>query len=149
MKIKIIVVGRLKASPLRDLCDEYIKRLNWPVKLEEIDSPKAATAAIEAPLILKHIPDNAFVIALDERGQSFSSPDFAARLENWRDQAPGNEIIFLIGGADGFDNAVREKAKILLSFGKQTWPHMLVRVMLLEQVYRAQQIMAGHPYHRV
>lgn len=148
MKIKIIAVGRLKASPLRDLCDEYIKRINWPVKLEEIDSPKAATSAIEAPLILKHIPDNAFVVALDERGKTFSSPDFAAKIENWRDQAPANEIIFLIGGADGFDNAVREKAKILLSFGKQTWPHMLVRVMLLEQVYRAQQIMAGHPYHR-
>jgi 23S rRNA (pseudouridine1915-N3)-methyltransferase len=148
MKIKLITVGRLKASPMRDLCDEYIKRTTWPVKIEEIDSPKAATSAIEAPLILKHIPDQAFVIALDERGQTFTSPDFAHKIENWRDQAPGNELIFLIGGADGFDNTVREKAKILLSFGKQTWPHMLVRVMLLEQIYRAQQIIAGHPYHR-
>lgn len=148
MKIKIITVGRLKASPLRELCDEYIKRLGWPVKIEEIDSPKAATSAIEAPLILKHIPENAFVVALDERGQSFSSPEFAEKLSRWRDQAPGNEIILLIGGADGFDKTVRDKAKILLSFGKQTWPHMLVRVMLLEQIYRAQQILAGHPYHR-
>jgi 23S rRNA (pseudouridine1915-N3)-methyltransferase len=148
MKIKLITVGRLKASPMRDLCDEYVKRTTWPVKIEEIDSPKAATSAIEAPLILKHIPDQAFVIALDERGQTFTSPDFAHKIENWRDQAPGNELIFLIGGADGFDNTVREKAKILLSFGKQTWPHMLVRVMLLEQIYRAQQIIAGHPYHR-
>lgn len=148
MKIKIIAVGRMKTSPLRALCDEYIKRLGWPVKIEEIDSPKAATSAIEAPLILKHIPENAFVVALDERGQSYSSPEFAEKLSRWRDQAPGNEIILLIGGADGFDKTVRDKAKILLSFGKQTWPHMMVRVMLLEQIYRAQQILAGHPYHR-
>ncbi|MFN7113486.1 MAG: 23S rRNA (pseudouridine(1915)-N(3))-methyltransferase RlmH [Alphaproteobacteria bacterium] len=148
MKIKIIAVGRLKNSPLRDLCDEYIKRLGWPVRIEEIDSPKAATSAIEAPLILKHIPENAFVVALDERGESFSSTAFAEKLSRWRDMAPGNEIILLIGGADGFDKTVRDKAKFLLSFGKQTWPHMLVRVMLLEQIYRAQQILAGHPYHR-
>lgn len=148
MKIKIIAVGRLKNSPLRDLCDEYIKRLGWPVRIEEIDSPKAATAAIEAPLILKHIPENAFVVALDERGESFSSPAFAEKLSRWRDMAPGNEIVLLIGGADGFDKSVRARAKFLLSFGKQTWPHMLVRVMLLEQIYRAQQILAGHPYHR-
>lgn len=148
MKIKIIAVGKLKNSPMRDLCDEYLKRMSWQVKIEEIDTPKAATSAAEAPLILKHIPETAFVVALDERGQSFSSPDFAAKLAGWREQAPANEIYLLIGGADGFDKTVRDKAKFLLSFGKQTWPHMLVRVMLLEQIYRAQQITAGHPYHR-
>lgn len=148
MKIKIIAVGKLKNSPMRDLCDEYLKRMSWQVKIEEIDTPKAATSAAEAPLILKHIPENAFIIALDERGQTFSSPDFAAKLAGWREQASANEIYLLIGGADGFDKTVRDKAKFLLSFGKQTWPHMLVRVMLLEQIYRAQQITAGHPYHR-
>ena len=88
------------------------------------------------------------IVALDERGETLSSPEFAIKISGWQNQAPGNEITFLIGGADGFDNEVRKKAKFLMSFGKQTWPHMLVRVMLLEQIYRAQQITAGHPYHR-
>jgi 23S rRNA (pseudouridine1915-N3)-methyltransferase len=149
MKIRIIAVGKLKPSPLLDLCHEYIKRLKWQVSLTEIDAPKGATARQEAPLILRHLADNnAVVIALDERGDSYTSPDFSKNIQKWNRIASGNEIVFLIGGADGFDNAVREKAKFLLSFGKQTWPHMLVRVMLLEQVYRAQQIIAGHPYHR-
>jgi len=146
MKIKIIAVGKLKNSPLLDQCDEYIKRMNWKVSVKEIDAPKASTSAQEAPLILKAIPEGAFVVALDERGETLSSPEFAKSIGKWAQRAP--EIVFLIGGADGFDNTVREKAKFLMSFGKQTWPHMLVRVMLLEQVYRAQQIIAGHPYHR-
>lgn len=149
MKIRIIAVGRQKASPTKDLCDEYLKRLGWPVTLREIDAPKGSTAAQEAPLILKELGKQpGLVVALDERGETFTSPAFAQKISGWQMQAPGNEITFLIGGADGFDNAVREKAKFLMSFGKQTWPHMLVRVMLLEQIYRAQQILAGHPYHR-
>ena len=149
MKIRILAVGKQKSSPAKDLCAEYLKRLNWDVSLKEIDTPKGATAAQEAPIILKSLEkQQGLVVALDERGETLSSPDFARRLPKWQEQAPGNEIVFLIGGADGFDNAVREKARFLLSFGKQTWPHMLVRVMLLEQVYRAQQIIAGHPYHR-
>lgn len=147
MKIKILAVGRMKASPQAELCQEYLKRMNWQVSLKEIDTPKGATSAVEAPLILKHIPDHALVIALDERGETYSSPDFSHKLQQWKEQT-GGEIIFLIGGADGFDNTVRQRAKSLMSFGKQTWPHMLVRVMLLEQIYRAQQIAAGHPYHR-
>lgn len=146
MKIRIIAVGRLKASPLLDVCAEYIKRMNWQVSIKEIDAPKASTSAQEAPLILKAIPERALVVALDERGETLTSPEFAQKISKWGQAAP--ELVFLIGGADGFDNAVRERAKYLLSFGKQTWPHMLVRVMLLEQVYRAQQIIAGHPYHR-
>jgi len=146
MKIRIIAVGRLKASPLLDVCAEYIKRMNWQVSVKEIDAPKASTSQQEAPLILKALPEKAFVVALDERGETLSSPEFVKKLSKWGQAAP--EVVFLIGGADGFDNAVRAKAKYLLSFGKQTWPHMLVRVMLLEQVYRAQQIIAGHPYHR-
>jgi len=148
MKIKILAVGKIKKSPLLDQCDEYIKRLTWSVSLKEIDAPKGSTSAQEAPLILKHLPSPGLIIALDERGETLASPDFAKKISSWQGQAPGNEITFLIGGADGFDETIREKAKFLLSFGKQTWPHMLVRVMLLEQIYRAQQILAGHPYHR-
>jgi 23S rRNA (pseudouridine1915-N3)-methyltransferase len=148
MKIRIIVVGKQKQSPTLDLCDEYLKRLKWNVTVKEIDNPKGSTSAQEAPLIAKHISDGAFVIALDERGQSYTSPEFAQKLEKWNQQISGNEIVFLIGGADGFDETIRKKANTLMSFGKQTWPHMLVRVMLLEQIYRAQQILSGHPYHR-
>lgn len=148
MKIKIIAVGRQKASPTRDLCDEYLKRLKWPVTLKEVDSPKGATSQQEAPLIDKHLDKPAFIVALDERGHTLTSPEFSDKLANWQTQAPGNEIVFLIGGADGFAPEIRKKAHFLMSFGKQTWPHMLVRVMLLEQIYRAQQIAAGHPYHR-
>lgn len=148
MKIRIIAVGRQKSSPTLALCEEYLKRMSWQISLKEIDAPKGSTSAQEAPLILKQIAGPSFIIALDERGETLSSPDFAKKLGNWQNQAPGNELTFLIGGADGFDDTIRKKAKFLMSFGKQTWPHMLVRVMLLEQIYRAQQIMAGHPYHR-
>lgn len=148
MKIHLLAVGRLKASPQRDLFDEYVKRLSWKFQLHEIETPKGATSAQEEPYILKALPDDAFIVALDERGESHASPDFAKKIENWTQQAPGNEIWFMIGGADGFSPLIRKRAKILLSFGKQTWPHMLVRVMLMEQIYRAQQIIAGHPYHR-
>lgn len=133
---------------MKDLCDEYLKRMNWAVSLKEIEAPKGSTSAQEAPLILKELAKPGLVVALDERGETLTSPEFAKKMGSWQNQAPGNEITFLIGGADGFDNEVRKKAKFLMSFGKQTWPHMLVRVMLLEQIYRAQQIIAGHPYHR-
>ena len=148
MKIRIIAVGRQKSSPMKDLCDEYLKRMNWAVNLKEIEAPKGSTSAQEALLILKELVKPGLVVALDERGETLTSPEFAKRMGSWQNQAPGNEITFLIGGADGFDNEVRKKAKFLMSFGKQTWPHMLVRVMLMEQIYRAQQIIAGHPYHR-
>lgn len=135
MKIKIVAAGKLKNSPLLDLCQEYLKRISWSVTLKEVDAHKAADP-------------NSFTVLLDERGETLSSPDFAKKLGQWRTQAPGNEITLLIGGPDGFSDDMRKQAKFLMSFGKQTWPHMLVRVMLLEQIYRAQQILAGHPYHR-
>lgn len=138
MKIRVIVSGKLKASPLRELCEEYLKRMRWQVSVKEIDGD----------LTPAHLPDPGFVVALDERGKTLSSEEFSGNIEKWRDSAPGNEITFLIGGADGLGDEIRKHAKVLLSFGKQTWPHMLVRVMLLEQIYRAQQILAGHPYHR-
>lgn len=125
-----------------------MKRMHWAVSLREVDTPKGATSLQEKPFILKNIPDNAFLVALDERGETLTSPQFAEKIERWTAQASGNEIYLLIGGADGIDPEIRQRAKFLLSFGKQTWPHMLVRVMLLEQIYRAQQILSGHPYHR-
>ena len=148
MKIRIIAVGRQKASPTKNLCTEYLKRLKQNISITEIDAPKGSTSAQEAPLILKKLAKPSFVIALDERGETLTSPDFAKKINLWQNQASGNEITFLIGGADGFNDEVRKKAGFLMSFGKQTWPHMLVRVMLLEQIYRAQQISSGHPYHR-
>ncbi|MBI3440471.1 MAG: 23S rRNA (pseudouridine(1915)-N(3))-methyltransferase RlmH [Proteobacteria bacterium] len=148
MKIRIIAVGRQKSSPTQDLCTEYLKRMKWAVRVKEIDAPKGSTPLQELPLILKELPGESLIIALDERGTTLSSPEFAQKLDQWQNQAPANEITFIIGGADGLDNEIRKRATFLMSFGKQTWPHMLVRVMLLEQIYRAQQITAGHPYHR-
>ena len=148
MKIRILAVGHQKASPEKDLCEEYLKRIKQTITIGEIDAPKGSTSAQEAPLILKKLIKPSFVVALDERGETLTSPNFAKKIGIWQNQAPGNEITFLIGGADGFDNKIRKKANFLISFGKQTWPHMIVRVMLLEQIYRAQQILAGHPYHR-
>ena len=148
MKIRILAVGKLKNSPLLDQFDEYVKRMNWKTSLKEIDTPKGATSAQEEPLILKHIKPTDFLVALDERGETLTSPEFAKKIAQWGQRAAGNEITFLIGGADGLTDSIRTQSKFLLSFGKQTWPHMLVRVMLMEQIYRAQQIIAGHPYHR-
>ncbi len=148
MKITVIAIGKQKKSPTLDLCQEYLKRMKWKVSLKEIEAPKGCNMAKEAELIMHEIPENGFIIALDERGKTFSSPEFSESIEKWHEMAANNELFFLIGGADGFDKTIRERANFLLSFGKQTWPHMLVRVMLLEQLYRAQQISEGHPYHR-
>jgi 23S rRNA (pseudouridine1915-N3)-methyltransferase len=148
MKIRIRAIGKLRDKSIQALLDEYAKRLTWQVRIDEIDPGKSAGAEKEAALLLKDIPLNAVIIALDERGQSIGSADFAQHISRWNDQSGGKEIYFLVGGADGFHAQVREKAKFLLSFGKQTWPHMLIRVMMMEQIYRAQQILSGHPYHR-
>ncbi|MCK4945897.1 MAG: 23S rRNA (pseudouridine(1915)-N(3))-methyltransferase RlmH [Alphaproteobacteria bacterium] len=148
MKIRIIAVGRQKASPEKDICKEYLKRIRQNISITEINAPKGSTSAQEAPLILKKLIKPSFIVALDERGETLTSSNFAEKIGIWQNQAPNNEITFLIGGADGFDNKIRKKANFLMSFGKQTWSHMMVRVMLLEQIYRAQQILAGHPYHR-
>ena len=137
MKIQVLAVGKMKPSPLLDLCREYLKRMTWQVTVKELgekDDPK------------DYIPSGAIVVALDERGETLTSPDFAKKIEKFQMQAA--PVVFMIGGADGFDNETRKKASFLMSFGKQTWPHMMVRAMLLEQIYRAQQIIAGHPYHR-
>ena len=103
--------------------------------------------AAEAELLVRAVPDGAALVILDERGRMLDSPEFAARIGDWRDQA--RDICFLIGGADGIDVPLRSRADLVISFGRMVWPHMLVRVMLAEQLYRAATILAGSPYHRI
>ncbi|QQG37416.1 MAG: 23S rRNA (pseudouridine(1915)-N(3))-methyltransferase RlmH [Micavibrio aeruginosavorus] len=144
MRIEIIAAGRLKKGPFADLRDEYLKRMVWPVSITEIEGKNASE---EHDRLLEKIRAGSVLIALDERGKVLGSRDFAARLSSFSEQGI-TDIQFMIGGADGLNDKIRQRARFLLAFGPQTWPHMMVRVMLLEQLYRAQQITAGHPYHR-
>lgn len=150
MRLSIIAVGRHKAGPLKALQEFYAERLRWPLTIREVEErrklPPAELKAREAELILGALPKDAVLVALDARGKNLSSTDFAGRLARWRDADAS--LAFAIGGADGLAEGVIEKAKLVLSLGAMTWPHLLVRGMLLEQLYRAQQILAGHPYHR-
>ncbi|WP_371155728.1 23S rRNA (pseudouridine(1915)-N(3))-methyltransferase RlmH [Jannaschia sp. 2305UL9-9] len=151
MKITLIAVGRLRKGPEKTLVDAYLDRFAKtgrglglpPVALTEVEGRGALS---EADAIVRALPDGAAVVMLDERGQMLSSPDLASRLGAWRDQA--RDIAFVIGGADGLDAALRDRADLAISFGAMVWPHMLVRVMLTEQLYRAASILAGSPYHR-
>ena len=150
MKINIIAVGQAKKSKYCEFIDQYTKRIQWNVAIHECESKHKTpqkNQQEEQEKILKHLDNKAVIIALDERGKTLKSLEFAQTLENFKNNG-NNHIQFIIGGADGLTPAIRDKANLLLSFGKQTWPHMLARVMLLEQIYRAQQILAGHPYHR-
>ena len=152
MRIHIVAVGRARQGPERSLFEHYAGRLKaWPLNLREVE-PRGRVApgrlkAAEAELILAALPDRATVVALDETGQSIASSDFARRIADWRTEGTA-DLVFVIGGADGLDESVRRRADMQLSFGRATWPHMLVRGLLAEQLYRSQQIIAGHPYHR-
>lgn len=151
MRLWLAAVGRARVGPARDLFEEYAGRLSWPLTLREVEVkkrlPPDELKRQEAELLLAAIPQGSVVVALDERGKALSSEAFAAKMGAWRDQGAA-DIAFLIGGADGHGDAVRARADFLLALGPMTWPHMLVRGMLTEQIYRAQQILAGHPYHR-
>lgn len=155
MRLHICAVGRLRAGPERELFDDYASRLDrtgralglGPLSLHEVEDKKGGGMAAEAMLLRRAIPQGALVCTLDERGKQMSSPDFAGLLARWRDAGRG-DVAFVIGGADGIDPALRAEAEASLSFGKMVWPHMLVRVMLSEQLYRAAAILAGTPYHR-
>ncbi|MGA1180994.1 MAG: 23S rRNA (pseudouridine(1915)-N(3))-methyltransferase RlmH [Marivivens sp.] len=156
MRVHLVVVGRLRAGPELDLIKDYLTRFDrtgralglGPAQVIEVEDKKGGGMAAEAALLEKAIPSGALVCCLDERGKVMSSPDFADQLGQWRDNGR-QDVAFVIGGADGIDPALRERADALLSFGKMVWPHMLVRVMLSEQLYRAASILAGAPYHRV
>ena len=155
MRLVICAVGRLRAGPERDLIDDYTRRFDrtgralglGPLSISEVEDRKGGGMAAEAALLDRALPASARVCALDERGKSLSSPDFADLLARWRDEGCG-DAAFVIGGADGLDPALRARADTLLSFGPMVWPHMLARVMLTEQLYRAASILAGLPYHR-
>jgi len=136
--LHIIARGKIGRSPEAELVDRYLKRIQWPVKLTELaDSGRSAPVA----------PPNSVTVLLDERGKALSSMELARRLEQWRDSGK-REVRFLIGGAEGFGGAERDAADAILSFGPATWPHLLVRAMLAEQLFRATSILANHPYHR-
>ena len=144
LRIEIIAAGKMKSGAQKNQWDEYTKRLSWPLTLHEIEGRNKDE---ECAKIEKKMNAQAFIIALDETGKSIGSRAFAEKLGALA--AEGRpDIQLVIGGADGLTPEIRKKAHFLLSFGAQTWPHMLVRVMLAEQIYRAQQILSGHPYHR-
>ena len=138
MLLHIIARGKIARSPEAELVDRYIKRIAWPTKLTELPDSGGAIPAS---------PATSVTIVLDERGETLSSVAFAKKLEAWRD-AGKREARFLIGAADGHDDAIRTSADLLLSFGPATWPHLLVRAMLAEQLFRATSSLANHPYHR-
>lgn len=155
MRLRIVAVGRLRAGPERDLIDDYLKRADrtgralglGPVEVIEVEDKRGGGQAAEAALLRKAVPETAVLWALDERGKILSSPDFAQAIAGHRDDgAP--EVCFMIGGADGIAPELRTQAHRKLSFGAMVWPHMLARVMLSEQIYRANSILAGAPYHR-
>lgn len=155
MRVQLCVVGRLRAGPERALVEDYLERFDkagrglglGPVELREIEDRKGGGMTAEAALLERAVAKGAVVCALDERGKAISSPDFATRLAAWRDEGRG-DVAFLIGGADGLAPGLVARADARLSLGAMVWPHMLARVMLAEQLYRAATILAGGPYHR-
>jgi 23S rRNA (pseudouridine1915-N3)-methyltransferase len=142
MRVTIAASGKWKAGPERDLFQRYVKMIRWPVDLVEIDERKGDAAE----RMRRAIPHGAAVVALDPAGPQISSEAFARKISGWRDQ--DRDIAFLIGAADGLDPALKRAADVTLAFGAVTWPHLLVRVLIAEQLYRAQSILTGHPYHR-
>ncbi len=159
MRLIVIAVGRLKQGPERELAERYRKRFDdigrklgfRGLDIHEISESRARETAAriteEAAAIEAAIPQDAVLVALDERGDSIDSAAFSQNLGRWRDQSAA-AAVFVIGGADGLSPDLRRKAKLRIAFGSATWPHQMVRVMLLEQLYRAATILAGHPYHR-
>jgi 23S rRNA (pseudouridine1915-N3)-methyltransferase len=159
MRMTIISIGRLKQGPERELAERYRERFEEAgrklgfrgLEVQEIPESRARDAATriaeEAAAISAAIPAKSALVALDERGDNIDSTAFARHLGRWRDEQVANTI-FAIGGADGLSPDLRRMAKLRMAFGSATWPHQMVRVMLLEQIYRAATILAGHPYHR-
>lgn len=130
--------GKIGRSSEADLLERYVKRIQWPTRVTELPDRGGN---------LPPLPANAVTIVLDERGDALPSTELARKLERWRDEGK-REARFLIGAADGHDEDQRRKADLILSFGAATWPHLLVRAMLAEQLFRATSILANHPYHR-
>lgn len=148
--IHLLAVGRLRRGPFMELAGFYRDRIRAPLQIIEVEARKgdteAARTAEERRLLAGAVPVGALVVALDERGRSLNSKAFAALVSEARDGA--RPLVFLMGGAEGLGDALRARADHLLAFGQATWPHQLARAMLLEQIYRAETILSGHPYHR-
>ncbi len=151
MRVLILAVGRLKSGPLAELQQLYTGRLTWPLEIREVEERRTLSSperkSREGELLLAALPAEALLVALDERGRQLASRDFAQQIGRWR-EAGTKTLAFALGGADGLAPEVLRRAALTLSLGPMTWPHLLARGLLLEQLYRAQQILAGHPYHR-
>jgi 23S rRNA (pseudouridine1915-N3)-methyltransferase len=159
MRIVVAAVGRLKQGPERELAERYRKRAADAgrsagvsacdiIEIKESRAGDAARRMLEESIAIANIiPEDGVIVILDERGESMRSSDFAGRLQGWRSQDKP-AVAFIIGGDDGLAPGLREKSNMAIAFGAATWPHQLVRIMLLEQLYRAVTILAGHPYHR-
>ncbi|HEV3373541.1 MAG TPA: 23S rRNA (pseudouridine(1915)-N(3))-methyltransferase RlmH [Xanthobacteraceae bacterium] len=159
MRILIAAVGRLKQGPERELAERYRKRaadFGRKVGLQTFDIVEIRESRAdnverrmveESIAVANVVPERAVTVILDERGSTMNSAAFAGRLQDWR-TAERPALVFIIGGADGLASSLRDKADLALAFGPLTWPHQLVRIMLLEQLYRAVTILGGHPYHR-
>lgn len=156
MRVHLCAVGRMRAGPERELFDDYVTRFDrtgralglGPLTEHEVEDRRGGGMEAEAELLARAIPAGAMLVTMDERGRVMSSPEFAADMARWRDGGR-QDVAFVIGGADGIAPSLRAKADFSISFGRMVWPHMLVRVMLAEQLYRAATILAGGPYHRV
>ena len=138
MLLHIVARGKIGRSPEAELVERYLKRITWPTKILELPDRGGR---------IPELPANSVTVVLDEKGKALASTDLAKKLEAWRDEGK-RECRFLIGAADGHDDGQRDAADLLLSFGPATWPHLLVRAMLAEQLFRATSILANHPYHR-
>lgn len=158
MRLRVIAVGRMK-GPEADLCTRYFVRardLGKSLGFHDVQMTEVRESAASSPdarkmdemrSIFTHVPEGAFIVCLDESGQNLSSQKFANTVQNWREQGV-RDVVFVIGGADGLDHALRDKARLTLAYGAATWPHQMVRAMVFEQIYRAMTVLAGHPYHR-
>jgi len=151
MRVTICAVGRAKGSPAAEICQTYLKRLPWTVDIREVEVRKNLSgeklSLAEADMLRGAMPGRAILVAMDGKGKTLSSEAFAQRLGRWRDDGIA-DLAFVIGGADGLHPSLIGEADLSLSLGAMTWPHMLARAMLMEQLYRAHTILAGHPYHR-
>ncbi|HCP00602.1 MAG: 23S rRNA (pseudouridine(1915)-N(3))-methyltransferase RlmH [Alphaproteobacteria bacterium] len=152
MKITIGAIGRARGGPEAVLLENFKKRITaWPVRVREFELRRKVAADrisdLEGELLLSAVPDGAHVVVLDETGKLTTSAGLAKNMVDLQDQGYRN-LVFLIGGANGHADAVRARANRITAFGRNTWPHLLMRALLVEQIYRAQQIIARHPYHR-
>jgi 23S rRNA (pseudouridine1915-N3)-methyltransferase len=153
MRITILSIGKFENSPHREVFETYVKRLKWKVELKEMELKNSQNFSIaeikkgEGALILKALKPSSKLIALDEKGSQFTSREFAKLISDFALRG-SSDLSFVIGGADGLAEEVLAKAALKISFGKMTLPHLMVRSVLMEQLYRASTIISNHPYHR-